>query len=116
MWTYTQIDGKYYVVDEGTSKTSFTTIPGIIRSTQPLKVSDPITFYKESTWTLTFSTENVITKGGYIKVETPKEINMNPSTSVSGGTCRKWSCPEKMATNKVIWFLVSEELPANKEI
>lgn len=116
MWTYTQIDGKYYVVDEGTSKTSFTTIPGIIRSTQPLKVSDPITFYKESTWTLTFSTENVITKGGYIKVETPKEINMNPSTSVSGGTCRKWSCPEKMATSRVIWFLVSEELPANKEI
>jgi hypothetical protein len=74
-------------------------------------VSDPITFYKESTWTLTF-----ITKGGYIRVDVPKEINMNPSTSVSGGSCRKWSCPEKMATNKVIWFLINEELPANKEI
>jgi hypothetical protein len=40
---------------------------------------------------------------------------MNPSTSVSGGSCRIWSCPEKMATDKVIYFIVSEDLPANKE-
>jgi len=78
-------------------------------------VSDPITFYKESTWTLKFSTENIIPKGGYIRVDVPEEIKMNPSTSVSGGSCRIWSCPEKMATDKVIYLIVSEDLPANKE-
>lgn len=103
-------------MDKGASDDSFVTVPGNIRSTQPLKVTDPITFYKDSTWTIKLITENIVTKGGYIKVEVPEVINMNPSTSVSGGSCRKWSCPEKMATKKEIWFLINEDLPANKEI
>lgn len=43
---------------------------------------------------------------------------MNPSTSVSGGTCAKgkWSCPGKSATKNEIWFIVPEDIPANKEI
>lgn len=41
---------------------------------------------------------------------------MMPQSTVSGGTCRKWKCPETLATPNVIFFIVPAEVPGNAEI
>lgn len=46
----------------------------------------------------------------------PDDVKMNPSTSVSGGTCSKWSCPGNLATESEITFVIPSEIPANTEI
>jgi hypothetical protein len=114
--TYTQINGKYYEVDEGNKSSTFSVVAGKIRSTVPIFVKDPITCYKDSVWTIRFSAENITVKGTGIRVKLPADITMNPATSVSGGTCSKWQCPGKKATKNEIWFIVPEDIPANKEI
>ena len=61
--TYTQINGKYYEVDQGEKEVTFRTVAGKIRATVPLFVQDPITCYRNSVWSIKFSTENIVLKG-----------------------------------------------------
>jgi len=79
-------------------------------------VSDPITYYRDSVWSIRFSTENPVVKNARIRVQFPKDITMNPNTSISGGTCSEWSCPGKFATEDEIWFIVPKDIPAGEEI
>jgi len=106
--TYTNIDGKYYEVDEGETVDSFVPGPGDVRATSPVTVSNPITYNKDSTWTLKFTTSNTVPTGGYVKVELPPQVTLSPSTTISGGSCRKWSCEANDITPTSVIFKVTD--------
>jgi len=88
--TFTKIDGEFYEVDNGETKTSFIADASKImpKAHKPLIVSEPITSNKKSTWTLRFSATHRIPATGYIKVEAPNDIEFYPLWTTSGGTCR----------------------------
>ena len=54
----------FYLVDQGEMPNSFEATPGSIVSSGPMDVSDPITNYQDSTWTLTMIPGNTIPSGG----------------------------------------------------
>ena len=41
---------------------------------------------------------------------------MSPASTMSGGTCREWTCPEDDATESVIVFKVPDDVPAGENI
>lgn len=114
--TYTQIDGKYYVVDEGETVDSFIPGPGDIRATAPVTVSNPITWNKDSTWTLKFTCTNTVPKGGFIKVMLPAQVTLTPATAISGGTCSKWTCETADVTSSQIIFQTTEDVKGGDDI
>lgn len=57
-----------YEVDMGCKEPTFKTTAGQIRQSQSLVVSDPITYYRESVWSIRFLSENIVPEGGFIKV------------------------------------------------
>jgi hypothetical protein len=106
--TYTNIDGKFYIVDEGETVDSFVPGPGVIKATSPITVSNPITYNRDSTWTLKFTTTNPVPIGGFAKVELPPQVTLSPSTTISGGSCRKWSCEANDITPTSVIFKLTE--------
>lgn len=127
----TQLDGKFYTVDEGEKKTSFTATAGALKAataTDPapgssgndstknsLVVSNPQTYAKDSTWTIKFKAEHAIPNQGYIKLKMPSEVELNVDVTMSGGICAKWSCPRDDAKKDELWILVPQTIPAGEE-
>ena len=89
--TYTKINGEFYEVDNGDTKTSFIAEAGKLlpgsEGGKPLAVSEPITYSRNAEWTLRFKGTHKIPSTGYIKVEAPPEVIFAPDTMMSGGTC-----------------------------
>jgi hypothetical protein len=124
----TQIDGKFYAVDTGETKSSFVATAGSLKpatatgadgkdnTASSLVVSDPKTYSKKSTWTLKFIAEHAIPTQGYIKVKVPSEVSLIVEETMSGGICSKWSCPSADAKEDELWILVPVTVPAGEEI
>jgi len=101
--TFTKIDGEFYEVDNGETKTSFIAEAGKLMpvadpDVKPLIVDIPMTYNKNSIWTLRFRAAHRVPATGYIKVEAPPQVIFSPDSTMSGGTCNQWSCPKEDAT------------------
>ena len=124
----TQVDGKFYAVDTGETKESFTATAGALKPAMAvdvdgndnteasLEVSEPKTYYKDSTWTLKFKAEHAIPMQGYIKLKVPAEVYLHTDSTLSGGICSKWSCPKDDAKPDELWILVPKTIPAGEEV
>ena len=69
--TYLNYDGFYYEVDTLSLPDSFTATTGVVSSTFPIEVTNPINYGQSSIYTLKFITENDIPANGFIKVTAP---------------------------------------------
>ena len=124
----TQIDGKFYHVDTGATKSSFVATAGSLKpatatdsngtdnTAASLVVSDPRTYSKDSTWTLKFIAEHAIPTQGYIKLKVPSEVELKVESTMSGGICTKWSCPSADAKKDELWILVPVTVAAGEEV
>jgi len=129
--TFTKINGDFYVVDNGETKSSFIAEAGKIVQTDlnefpfytevdkivPTDLTESliINFGNNNTWRLIFSAEHTIPASGYIKVMAPKEVSFSDLT-FSSGSCKKWSCPKEGANRDTIVFRVHNEITAGQEI
>jgi len=127
----TQVDGKFYTVDTGEKKNSFTATAGGLKpatatdsapgasgndaTADSLVVSNPQTYAKDSTWTIKFKAEHAIPNQGYIKLKMPSEVELMTDSTMSGGICAKWSCPSADAKKDELWILVPQTIPAGDE-
>ena len=75
MTTYNTISGSDYIVDIGTSTTSFTTTTGVINTDAAGIVSTSyITNDQTALYTLYLNPEHNIPAGGYMDFEVPVEV------------------------------------------
>jgi len=119
--TYTQIDAKFFVVDQGLITQSFVAAAGQVRpSTIPMIFSDKELGKENATWTFGFRPDHEIPANGYLKVTMPKEIVMNPGKTMKNGYCAKigckWTWPQSNATEKYIIMLMLQRVPAGEHM
>ena len=108
MTTLNYIDGEYYTVDTQTEPTSFTAIPGKISNVGPIVIIDAENSMKYAQYNLKFITEDSLPTSGYVLVEFPPEIVLNPANTLSSGSCKKYFCSE--VTENSVKFLILEGL------
>lgn len=112
--TQNKIDGQYYTVDESTSPISFTATPGDITATAKISPSDPTNDAKSNIYTFKFRLENEVPKAGYIEVKMPPQIVMQPSSTLSTGSCRVYTCLN--ATPTSVRLLIAEGFQAGGNV
>ena len=64
-------DGTYYDVDTIAMATSFTATPGLVTADAEMAITNPVTFGRGSLYTMTFTCQDDIPAGGYIKMAAP---------------------------------------------
>lgn len=64
-------DGSYYDVDTLSMATSFTATPGVITADSDMEITNPVTWGKNSMYTMKFTAQDDIPAGGYIKMVPP---------------------------------------------
>lgn len=99
------------MVDEEVLEQSFVATPGKIKpSAVPMVISDKRLGNKNSTWTFGFRPDHDIPANGYLKIEMPKEIRIEPGKAMKDGYCArigcKWTWPQSRATSKYIIMLM----------
>lgn len=106
--TLNYIDGEYYAVDTQTEPTSFTAIPGKISIVGEIEIIDAENAMKDAQYNLKFISEDSLPTAGYVLVEFPEEIVLNPAHTLSSGSCKKYYCSE--VTENSAKFLILDGL------
>jgi hypothetical protein len=78
-WTitsYLKVKDDWSIVDTVTVAKSFIVLPGKVdaAASDPITVTDPVCYGKDSVYTLNFEINHFIPLGGDIKIQIPKEI------------------------------------------
>jgi hypothetical protein len=93
--TYLNYSGVYYEVDTMALPESFMGTTGVVSSSFPIEVTNPINYGTNSIYTLKFITENDIPANGFIRVKAPTQIGIDINTTKALGTCATSKCTEE---------------------
>jgi hypothetical protein len=103
--TYLNYSGTYYEVDTMALPTSFTGTTGVVSSTFPIEITNPINYGSNSIYTLKFITENDIPANGFIRVKAPSQILIDINTTKALGTCATSKCTESTDKTQIIYLI-----------
>lgn len=89
--TLQKINGNYYRVDEASAETSFVATPGKIFE-GAVEIDNPKNSAQDVTYSFKFKMEDEIPASGYVDIYAPPTVQFVPSTTMSVGDCRTYSC------------------------
>ena len=108
VWTQNFVEGAYYTVDKQTSQTSVMATPGSILKVGEIVANTPNNNAVLNTYTFQMQFESSVPPAGYIEVILPPEIVLQPSTTLSSGSCKQYTCVD--VTESSLRFLIPERI------
>ena len=111
VWTQNFIDGAYYTVDKETTATSVVATPGGILKVGEIVANTPNNNAVLNTYSFEMKFDSSVPPAGYIEVLLPPEIVLQPSTTLSSGSCKEYTCVD--VTESGLRFLVTEKINKN---
>ena len=108
VWTQNFVEGAYYTVDKQTTQTSVMATPGSILKVGEIVANTPNNNAVLNTYTFQMQFESSVPPAGYIEVILPPEIVLQPSTTLSSGSCKQYTCVD--VTESSLRFLIPERI------
>lgn len=83
----------YYVIDSGTSDTSFIATPATIDASGEVRVSDPTNFIENVGYKIIYESPSFVPQLGLVKIVFPNEIQFDTAVTLTSGFCQEsWVC------------------------
>lgn len=101
-------------MDQSTKTTSYTALPGEFTA-NAIEISNPTNDVKSNIYTLKFTLSDSVPSAGYIQVDLPSVVKLNPSTTLSTASCRVLTCLDAQE-NGLRFLITDSDLVAGTEM